>query len=198
MAKAGVNGISDAAPSSLREASHVLQAKTPDRDQPDWEFDRFFALSHDLMSIIGFDGSIRCVNLAFERTLGLSADELLAELFLDVIHPDDHGVVSAEMRKLRAGAHAVDFEVRCRWKYGLYRWIQWNASCSPSGRLVYAVGRDITGRKRADDNPLRLQAQVHGRTQVKHGQRESWELLATEGRRLKRAQEAHCHACLCR
>jgi PAS domain S-box-containing protein len=53
------------------------------------EFEEFFDLALDLMVIAGFDGSIRRVNAAYERTLGHPVRELLSRPFLETVHPED-------------------------------------------------------------------------------------------------------------
>ena len=57
------------------------------RSQP--EFEEFFDLALDLMVIAGFDGSIRRVNAAYERTLGHPVRKLLSRPFLETVHPED-------------------------------------------------------------------------------------------------------------
>ncbi len=50
----------------------------------------------DLLCIAGFDGYFRRLNPAWERTLGFTAEELLARPYLDFVHPDDREATIAE------------------------------------------------------------------------------------------------------
>jgi PAS domain-containing protein len=52
-----------------------------------WEW--FFENSVDILCLCSFDGELRRVNRAFERALGYSREQLLAQPFWDLIHPDD-------------------------------------------------------------------------------------------------------------
>src|SRR5262249_59880531 len=58
-----------------------------ERRRAEDERDRFFGLSLNLMCIAGFDGFLKRLNPAWERTFGFSNDELLAGPYLEVIHP---------------------------------------------------------------------------------------------------------------
>jgi two-component system cell cycle sensor histidine kinase/response regulator CckA len=115
------------------------------------ERDRFFALSVDLISVVGFDGHFKLLNPAWERTLGWSLDELLARPFIDFVHPDDRTATLGEWHRVRHGATALTFENRYRCKDGSYRWLQWNSIPSLDEQVTYATARDITDRRRLED-----------------------------------------------
>jgi hypothetical protein len=38
----------------------------------------------------------------------------------------------------------------------LYRWLLWNSTADPEHELIYAVARDITARKQAEEERERL------------------------------------------
>lgn len=120
------------------------------RKQAERERDRFFDMSLDMMCIIGFDGYIRHLNPAWERTLGYSPEELKSELFGKFIHRDDRERFMAEAVKLMQGGVTTYFESRHRCKDGSYRWMLWNASAYVEEKLIYAVARDITERKQIE------------------------------------------------
>jgi len=115
------------------------------------ERDRFFNLSLDLFCIADLDGYFKRVNATFEKVLGYSSEEMLAKEFYEFIHPDDREKTHQEVQKLSEGSNTIGFENRFRCKDGSYRWISWSAPAPKEGETnLYAVGRDITDRKKID------------------------------------------------
>jgi PAS domain S-box-containing protein len=115
------------------------------------ERDRFFNLSIDLLAIGSFDGEYFLrLNPAWELTLGFTTAELMAESFINFVHPDDRELTLAAAQNLADGMPMISCENRYRCKDGSYRWISWNAIPHAPGRVWYAIGHDITDRKRLE------------------------------------------------
>jgi PAS domain S-box-containing protein len=128
-----------------------------DRKRADEERRRFFTLSLDMLCIVGFDGFLRTVNPSYERFMGQRSEELLQRSFAEFIHPEDREAVSLALTKLAAGLE-TSFEARLAAHGGEYRWTLWTARPVPEERILYAAGRDITERKRAEEEAERLLA----------------------------------------
>ncbi|MBI3484247.1 MAG: PAS domain S-box protein, partial [Acidobacteria bacterium] len=122
-----------------------------ERRQIEEERDRFFNLSRDMICIAGFDGYFKRLNPAWEKTLGFTPGELLSAPYLSFVHPDDQEATSAEAAKLATGLETISFENRYRCKDGSYKWILWSCTPSVGHQLIYAVARDNTERKRAEE-----------------------------------------------
>jgi PAS domain S-box-containing protein len=118
--------------------------------------DRFFDLSIDMLTIAHFSGYFTRLNPAWERTLGFSREELLSTRMFDFVHPDDRERTLEQNRIVRAGGQALGFENRYRCKDGSYRWLLWNSTADLEHQLIYAVARDVTARKDAEDERERL------------------------------------------
>jgi PAS domain S-box-containing protein len=114
------------------------------------ELEHLFTLSIDLLSISGFDGYFKRLNPACEKLLGHTTSELLSKPYFDFIHPDDRAATIVEARKLAKGTQTISFENRFRCKDGSYKWLLWSATPVTGQSLIYAVARDITDRKRAE------------------------------------------------
>jgi PAS domain S-box-containing protein len=116
---------------------------------------RFFQLSLDLFCVASFDGYFVRVNPAWQTVLGLSEEELRSTPFMKLIHPDDRAPSAEALSALSTGAQLIDFENRYRTKDGSYKWLQWFAAPFLQQGIVYAVGRDISDRKAAEDEQRR-------------------------------------------
>ena len=111
--------------------------------------DRMFNLSLDMLSVVGFDGSFKRVNSAFERVLGYPEAELLRRPYMSFVHPDDVERTLQAAARLAAGEDISFFENRYRCSDGSDRWFQWACRSFPSEQIIYSVTRDVTKQKQA-------------------------------------------------
>jgi len=113
---------------------------------------RLFDLSLDLLVTAGFDGYIKHANPAFERTLGWTAEDLRMRPYLEFMHPDDRERIAAEALALAGGDHETrDFELRFAHRDGGWRRILISAQAGLEEQLLYAVGKDITDGREAEE-----------------------------------------------
>ncbi len=120
------------------------------RRRAEAELERFFRLSLDLLCIANFDGFFTRVNPAWTRLLGWEPAELLARPYLEFIHPDDQEGTVAAARSLLSVPGLTHFENRYRCKDGSYRWLQWTAVPWADEGVIYAVARDVTDARSAE------------------------------------------------
>ena len=107
--------------------------------------------SADLLGVTGFDGRVRWANPAHEVVLGIPPRGARRAQ-----------VQRASAPRRRAGGHAgagaggdgrtvASFEARLRTADGSYRWFQFSIRAHPGLEQVYSVGRDVTERRRVED-----------------------------------------------
>ena len=135
---------------ALHEDGAGGEAQVSDLEQ------RFFELSIDMLAVLGFNGHFSRLNHAWETTLGFTPAEMMARPFIDFVHPDDRERTLAQNRDVRGGGRARLFENRYLCKDGSYRWLLWNARPDPERQMIYAVARDMTARKQADEEREKL------------------------------------------
>jgi len=80
-----------------------------------------------------------------------SNKELLSQPYQNFIHPDDHEINENEVFNLRQGRETIGFINRYICKDGSILPIEWVATPYPEENLMYAIGRDVTERKKAGD-----------------------------------------------
>ncbi|MDX6596123.1 MAG: hypothetical protein QOE87_10 [Gaiellales bacterium] len=118
-------------------------------------------LSLDLIATADFRGLVTSVNGAWSSTLGYSPDELIGHPLLDLVHPDDWAATLAEHRKLaELGEDTLNFHNRCRHRDGSYRWLEWMIRPDVSTESFYAIARDVTTRKEAEESLRQLLEQL--------------------------------------
>jgi PAS domain S-box-containing protein len=122
------------------------------------ERNRLWKLSQDMLAVIDHHGTISNVNPAWTTTLGWEADELIEKTALWLIHPDDVERSVQEMLNRKAGHPSRHFENRMRCKDGSYRWLSWRSMADRSS--VYAIGRDITDIKQAQEQMHLLRSEL--------------------------------------
>jgi len=122
--------------------------------------ERFFAVSIDLLCYLDFNGYFKRLNPAWERTLGFTIEELMSRPFIEFVHPDDRERTLDKNRSVRTGDPALGFENRYLCKDGTYRWLLWNAAPDTDENVIYSVARDVTERKRAEEERERLVTQL--------------------------------------
>jgi PAS domain S-box-containing protein len=120
------------------------------RKRAEEDRNRFFALSQDVLCILGFDGYFKDLNPAWGKTLGYTKAELLTTPFIEFVHPDDRQATLTEAEKVSSGEALIAFENRYRCKDGSYRWFQWSVTPVIEDRVMYGVARDVTGRKQEE------------------------------------------------
>jgi PAS domain S-box-containing protein len=135
---------------ALRQEIAERKRMESERLEAERERARFFNLSIDLLAIGNFDSSFLRLNPAWERVLGFTEAELIAQPFINFVHPDDRAMTEDAIRRgFEEHWVATNFENRYRCKDGTYRWLAWSTMPYPEQNLMYGIARDVTESKLA-------------------------------------------------
>jgi PAS domain S-box-containing protein len=108
----------------------------------------YFKESLDLVCIAGTDGFLKEINPAFVNILGYTEQEFLSSPFTTFVHPADIAKTNAKIKNLSKAKSSLDFENRYLKKNGDIVHIIWTASVDFSNEIIYAIGRDVTEKRK--------------------------------------------------
>lgn len=115
------------------------------------ERSQLFNLSLDMLCVAGFDGMLKQVNPAWTACLGWSVEELTSRPMSDYILPEDREATQQVRERIYAGEPVRGFQNRYRCKDGSYRWLSWNVYPVKGEQKVFAVARDVTQQREAEE-----------------------------------------------
>jgi len=141
----------------MREA--VIQREAALR-QSEERFRSLIEHSADVITLLDSEGTICYTTPQSTRILGYTADEIIGRRNTERMHPDDLPAMQDVFRRLLAQPGAsITAEMRLRHKDGSWRWIEairTNLLADPSVQAIVVNHRDITDRKRAEEQLQRL------------------------------------------
>lgn len=105
------------------------------------EFENFFNLSLDPMTIADVNGWILHANPVYTALTGWSVEELKSKSYWELIHPDDHNKAHAAIKTLLAGHPVYALEYRFLCKDGSYKTFIANVNRDRKSGLIYALSR---------------------------------------------------------
>ncbi len=115
-----------------------------------FKYELFFELSPDLLCIAGYDGYFKKINHAVANTLGYSFEELYARPINDFVYHDDKDLTSKVRHELTQSKPLYNFENRYLNKNGEIIWLSWTSLPVDSEKLVFAIAKNITHKKRIE------------------------------------------------
>src|SRR5258708_10910385 len=112
-----------------------------------FKIDVFFEMTPDLVCIAGKDGFFRKVNPAVIEKLGYTEKELMASHIASFMHPEDKQFALQKRTELLNGKALLNFQNRYVTKTGGIVWLEWTSIYFSDMEVVFAIAKDITGRK---------------------------------------------------
>jgi len=103
--------------------------------------------SLDIICAVDAAGYFTEVSAASESILGYRPNELLGNLFLDYVHPEDRKMSAIEAEDIMKGDATSSFENRYIHKNGKSVYMMWSAKWDDSEKVMYCIGKDGTFKK---------------------------------------------------
>lgn len=126
-------------------STKILIVKMEQRNldfEKDINFELFFNMHIDPLSIMALDGRLLKVNEAWEYTLGYNAEELEGKTLQDFIHAEDANTITEFFDSLNSGISVLNFISRYRHKNGEDLLIEWRTN--KSNDVIYISASNIT------------------------------------------------------
>ncbi len=127
------------------------QRKVFDSDWPVEITSELLDLNVDLRCVATFDGYFEELSTGWLERFGYSCEELQGRPLLDFVHPDDVASTEAQLSAGRKGENITQFENRFRSSDGSDRWLSWTAVAVQPSQRYYAVARDLTPQREAEE-----------------------------------------------
>ncbi len=118
---------------------------------PGFELFGFFERTPDLVCIAGKDGFFKRVNPAVLNKLGYTEEELFSRPISSFIYNDDREVTHTSRKTLLSGEVLHNFINRYVKKNGQIVWLEWTSIYFSEKEIVLAIAKDITERKRLEE-----------------------------------------------
>lgn len=131
--------------------SPMTKNKTNTDSDGIYRFDNFFKISADLICIAGFDGYFKRINPAVSKLLGYTDEELYAKPILDFVYKPDLKTTIDTREQVYNNKPLLNFENRYVTKSGKIIWLSWTSMPVKAEKLVYAIAKNITHKKRMEE-----------------------------------------------
>ena len=152
---------------TLLLAAYALNRRLREQLQAEAELKQFFSTSLDIFVISSPTGELLRINQQFTNYLGYTPAEILGKKIMDIVHPDDLAYTQDARARRQKGELMEGFEHRVRRRDGSFTWVSWHSAFDPDRNLVYSVGRDVTERRRLEEENIRARQLAQAASQAK-------------------------------
>lgn len=130
----------------------------------------------DVICTIDAKGTFVSVNPASFKVWGYKPEEIIGRKYIELVAPEDVPKTKEVAVNIISGAITTDFENRYQRKDGSLVDTMWAAYWSDSEQLMFCVARDITERKRMEEELKRREAQLIEAQRIAHIGSWEWEI----------------------
>ena len=116
-----------------------------------YHFDNFFNISADFICIAGFDGYFKRINPAVSKLLGFTEEELYSRPISSFVYLADLKITLETREEVYKNKPLLNFENRYLTKNGEIVWLSWTSMPVEAEKLVYAIAKNITHKKKIEE-----------------------------------------------
>lgn len=127
---------------------------------------RILESSNDIIGVMDMSGIWKTVNPAIVNTLGYDLPEIENKHIAKFLVGDGVNEALYTAIENAVDEKAFSFDVQMKTKANDIRWISWSFTLSKTDNVIYAVGRDVTEAKKAEDDIKLKSKQVEYAEQV--------------------------------
>jgi len=107
--------------------------------------------SLDIICTVDANGLFTEISAAVENILGYKPSELIGNVFLDYVHPEDREFSKIEAEDIMKGDATSSFENRYIHKNGKSVYMMWSAKWDDREKVMYCLGKDGTFKKTIEE-----------------------------------------------
>ncbi len=111
----------------------------------------FFELSLDMLVIAGYDGYFKRINPSFKKLLGYPDEVLFSSLIREFIYEEDQVLTAKYRENLKKEVPLINYENRFVSASGEVVWLHWTSIPLPEQKLIYAIAKNITHKKKLEE-----------------------------------------------
>jgi two-component system, cell cycle sensor histidine kinase and response regulator CckA len=156
----------------LAAANARLEKQADALEQSEARWRAYIEEATDLVFILDTTGRVVSANRTTCTTLGYAAEELVGRNALELCEPDDQPAVTEAFRTIIGGGRVEQVETRARTRDGRTVVLDLRGrTLRDQGRVTgtFHIGRDITERRRLEEERARSQAQREREEKERHG-----------------------------
>lgn len=107
--------------------------------------------SKDVIAVLDFEGHWKSMNPASNEIFALSPDQLIGSKIDDLFNNPDDSKQFYSLAESYKDEFTERVDLQMKEASGKLKWINWSFTISKTDRLVYAIGRDVTLEKIAEE-----------------------------------------------
>ncbi len=149
-----VSNFRDISERKLAEQNLITFSENLNRTASDLQ--KIMDSSLDIICTINEKGKFVNVSKAAENILGYTPDELVGKKYIEMVLDEDVGKTNEIALEIMSGHPSTSFENRYLHKSGSVLHILWSANWDKELRVMYCIAKDITARKKAEEEKEKM------------------------------------------